>query len=398
MAMHASAKSSRPLPNTLHITTVDLTAWCFLRSWFRCLTAHGYPVVLATTVSKFRTDLEASGAKVVHLPIARKISLLQDLRSLIKLIKLIRQLRPDIVHTHTSKAGFLGRLAATLCHVPLVIHTVHELPQNSTHSPWLIRFYQELERFASRCLCHHLVTVSQPNYEQITSLGIATPERLTLIREGLEQSKYEPYHRGEAPGQRTAAEIRHEFNIPDEGVFICSVGRLEEAKGHGDLLQAFAQVVDKHPEARLVIVGQGRLQQELQRKLEGLHLQGKAILAGWRDDMMDILAACDIYALASHYEGLGIATMEAMALERPVVCTGVGGVVDVVIDGVTGHLVPAHQPQAMAEKLLDLLDHPERAQAFAKAAYRRVQDELRDDKANAQMLALYRELYESRLR
>lgn len=384
-----------PLPTTMHITTVDLTAWCFLRSWFRCLREQGYPVILATTVSKFRPDLEASGAEVIHLPISRKISPWQDLKSLVQLIRLIRQRHPDIVHTHTSKAGFIGRLAATLCRVPLVIHTVHELPQNSTHKPWLIRFYQELERFASRYLCHHLVTVSQPNYEQITSLGIASPERLTLIREGLEQRKYEPYHRGEAPGQRSAAEIRHEFAIPDEGVFICSVGRLEEAKGHADLLQAFAQVVQRHPEARLVIVGQGRLQEQLQRQLEELGLQGKAILAGWRDDMMDILAACDIYALASHYEGLGIATMEAMALERPVVCTGVGGVVDVVIDGVTGHLVPAHQPQALAEKLLDLLDHPERAQAFAQAGYRRVQDELRDDKANAQMLALYRELYAS---
>lgn len=379
-------------PLTLHITTVDLTPWCFLRSWFRCLREHGYPVVLACTVTKFRADLEASGAEVIDIPIARRISPLQDFISLLKLIRLIRRLRPQLVHTHTSKAGFIGRLAARLCGVPHIVHTVHELPQNAAHSPWLIKFYQCLEKFAAQYLCDHLITVSQPNYRQITSLGIASPEKLTLIREGLDHSKYEPYHRQSAPGQRSAAEIRAEFAVPDGAPLICSVGRLEEAKGHSDLLRAFQQVSAILPQARLVIVGGGRLQEQLQKEILELGLQGHAVLAGWRDDMLDILAACDLYALASHYEGLGIATMEAMALERPVVCTGVGGVLDVVSDGVTGHLVPAHHPQAFAEKMLDLLNNPDKARQFAKAGYRRVQEEFHDDTANKATLALYREI------
>ncbi|MDO5295842.1 MAG: glycosyltransferase family 4 protein [bacterium] len=379
-------------PLTLHITTVDLTPWCFLRSWFRCLREHGYPVVLACTVTKFRADLEASGAEVIDIPIARRISPLQDFISLLKLIRLIRRLRPQLVHTHTSKAGFIGRLAARLCGVPHIVHTVHELPQNAAHSPWLIKFYQYLEKFAAQYLCDHLITVSQPNYQQITSLGIASPEKLTLIREGLDHSKYEPYHRQNAPGQRSAAEIRAEFAVPDGAPLICSVGRLEEAKGHSDLLRAFQQVSAILPQARLVIVGGGHLQGQLQKELLELGLQGHAVLAGWRDDMLDILAACDLYALASHYEGLGIATMEAMALERPVVCTGVGGVLDVVIDGVTGHLAPAHNPRAFAEKMLDLLNNPDKARQFAEAGYRRVQEEFHDDTANKATLALYREI------
>ncbi|MBQ7568377.1 glycosyltransferase family 4 protein [bacterium] len=377
---------------TLHITTVDLTAWCFLRSWFRCLRQNGYKVTLACTVSKFRDDLEASGAEVIDIPIARRISPLQDLISLFKLIGLIRRLRPQLVHTHTSKAGFIGRLAARLCGVPHIVHTIHELPQNSTHNPWLIKFYQQLELFASRFLCDQLITVSQPNYEQITSLGIATPDRLALIREGLDHTKYEPYHSHCAPGQRSVSEIRAEFSVPEGAPFICSVGRLEEAKGHSDLLQAFSIVAEAMPQARLVIVGGGRLQARLQSELEALGLQGKAILAGWRDDMLDILASCDLYVLASHYEGLGIATMEAMALERPVVCTGVGGVIDVVADGTTGHLAPPHNPQAFAEKMLDLLQNPEKASSFARAGYRRVQEQFHDETANKAMLALYREI------
>ncbi len=379
----------------MHITTVDLTPWCFLRSWFRCLKEHGYPVVLACTVTKFRADLEDAGAEVIDIPISRRISPLQDCISLLKLMRLIGRLRPQLVHTHTSKAGFLGRLAARLCGVPHIIHTIHELPQNAAHSQWQIKFYQYLEYFAAKYLCDHLITVSQPNYEQITGLGIATPEKLTLIREGLEHSKYEPYHRHSAPNQRSVAEIRTEFGVPEGAPLICSVGRLEEAKGHGDLLRAFKQVSAAFPDARLVIVGGGRLQEQLQKELDALDLQGKAVLAGWRDDMLDILAACDLYALASHYEGLGIATMEAMALERPVVCTGVGGVLDVVVDGVTGHLAPAHNPQVFAEKMLDLLRNPDKAQQFARAGYQRVQEQFCDEVANKATLALYREILHS---
>ena len=195
-----------------------------------------------------------------------------------------------------------------------------------------------------------------------------------------------------APGQRSAEDIRREFQVPEDAPLIVSVGRLEEAKGHGDLLRAFSIVSEKHPQARLVIVGQGVLQERLQNELNALGLQGKAVLAGWRGDMLDILAACDIYALASHYEGLGIATMEAMALEKPVVCTGVGGVLDVVVDGQTGHLAPPHQPEQFAAKLLDLLDNPQRARDFAAAGYKRVQEQFHDDKANRAMLALYREI------
>ena len=383
------------LPLTLHITTVDLTPWCFLRSWFRCLKQHGYPVVLACTVTKFRADLEDSGAEVIDLPISRRIDPIQDFISLLKLMRLIRRLRPQLVHTHTSKAGFLGRLAARLCGVPHIVHTIHELPQNAAHSPRQIKFYQYLEKFAARFLCDHLITVSQPNYEQITRLDIAPPEKLTLIREGLDHSKYEPYHRHSAPGQRSTSEIRAEFAVPDGAPLICSVGRLEEAKGHGDLLRAFRQVSAVLPQARLVIVGGGILQKRLQNELETLGLQGKAVLAGWRDDMLDILAACDLYVLASHYEGLGIATMEAMALERPVVCTGVGGVTDVVADGVTGHLAPAHNPQAFADKMLDLLQNPDKARQFARAGYRRVQEQFHDEAANQATLALYREIMHS---
>ena len=127
---------SQPL-KALYVTTIDLTPYCFMRSWFETLTRRGAQVTLACTVERFRDELEATGAQVLHLPISRRLSPLEDLASLLDLVYLMRRVRPDVVHTATSKAGFLGRLAARLTGVPLVIHTIYELPENSTSSPWL---------------------------------------------------------------------------------------------------------------------------------------------------------------------------------------------------------------------------------------------------------------------
>lgn len=370
---------SKPL-KTLHITTVDLTAWCFLRSWFRALRANDAEVTLACTVDRFRDDLEATGATVLHLPIARQISPLKDLASFLDLVYLIQRIAPDVVHTHTSKAGFLGRIAARLCGVPLVLHTIHELPENSTKSRLKKAIYWALEWFAAR-FAHHMVTVSEANYRQILGEHICGKRKLTLVREGLDLDLYKTTV---APSA-----IRSEFGIPTSATLIGSVGRLESAKGHADLIKAFQLVLAKRPDAYLVIVGHGQLREELELLIKQLDLEQRVILTGWREDMLNILGAFDYYALASHYEGLGIATMEAMAMRKPIVCTGVGGVVDVMVDGETGFLVPPHAPRAMADKLLELIDHPELAQRMSAAARKRVETTFQDKVTNEKLLAVY---------
>ena len=121
------------------------------------------------------------------------------------------------------------------------------------------------------------------------------------------------------------------------------------------------------------------------------------MLAGWREDMLDIMGAADVFALASLYEGLGIATMEAMAMSRPVVCSGVGGVTDVVVDGETGFLTPAHAPEIMAEKICTLLGDKEKAASFAQAARHRVETVFREDKLTQDIIDLYMKLAEGRI-
>lgn len=373
---------SRPL-KTLHLTTVDLTAYCFLRSWFRTLSQRGAEVTLACTVGKFRDEIAASGAEVLHLPIERRVRPLQDLASFLDLLYLIRRIQPDVVHTHTSKAGFLGRLAARIAGVPLIVHTIHELPENAAKSTLQKGVYWFLEFVAARW-AHHLVTVSEPNQKQILSEFLCGAKKLTLIREGLDLAGYVP--------QRTAAQVRQDLGIPADAPLVGCVARLEPAKGYEDLLEAFRQVLAQEPEARLVIVGEGYQRQDLAALTARLGLETRVLFTGWRDDMIDLLAAFDVFALASHYEGLGIAILEAMALRRPVVCTAVGGVLDVVQDGETGYLVPSREPAAMASRLVELLRDPERRAAFGEAGRKRVEEHFRDEDANRKMLGLYQNL------
>ncbi len=377
---------SQPL-QALYLTTIDLTPYCFMRSWFSTLTRRGAQVTLACTVERFRDDLEATGAQVLHLPIARRLDPLADLASLLDLVYLMRRLRPDVVHTATSKAGFLGRLAARLTGVPLVIHTIYELPENSTTSPWLRALYRALEFVAARW-ADHLVTISEPNRRQILARRICRADRLTLIPEGLDLDRYR--------AERPRPEVRSALGIPQDAPWVVSVGRLEPAKGHADLLQAFRQVVDRLPQARLAIVGRGELESDLRALCATLGLQERVQFLGFRQDLLDLLGACDVFALASLYEGQGVATMEAMAMSRPTVCTGVGGVTDVVVEGETGFMVPARDPDHLARRLLELLGDPEKAQRMGLAGRRRAEEHFRVEDTNRKLLCLYQNLLNRR--
>lgn len=377
----------KPL-KVLCITTIDLSAWCFLRSWFRTLRSHGAEVTLACTVERFRDDLEQTGATVLHLPISRRIEPLKDLASFLDLVYLIRRLKPDVVHSGTSKAGFVGRLAARLCGVPVVLHTIWELPENSVNNRFLKKVYWLLE-YAAAKFSHHLITISKPNYQQIIAEHICRPEKLSLIAEGLDLSR--------CVVKRSANEVRAEFALAPEAVLIGTVGRLEAAKGHGDLLEAFALVRQQCNQAYLMVVGHGELRTWLENKANQLGISQYTIFTGWREDLYDLMNAFDVYTLASHYEGQGVATMEAMVLGRPVVCTGVGGVLDIVTDGHTGLLVPPHRPDLLAKRLLEIINSPEKAAQMCQQARQHIESNYSDEVINQKRLDLYNQLTGGRL-
>jgi glycosyltransferase involved in cell wall biosynthesis len=366
--------------NTVHITTIDWTAWCFLRSWFACLREQGHRVTLVTTVGEFGPRLRAEGVEVVSVPIPRGLEPGRDMAALWALRSTLRELAPDIVHTHTSKAGFLGRLGARLAGVPRVVHTMHEPPHNAARHPLVKAAYIQLERLAARW-ADHVVTVSYANQREIAARRLVPAHKLSVIREGLDLQAY--------PRRAEAREGLRRLGIADDVPVVGAVGRLEPAKGHIHLLRALVEVRARIPQARCVIVGGGYLREELERRVVELGLQEAVILTGFREDMLELMQGFDVFALPSLWEGLGIVLLEAMAYERPLVASAVGGVVDVVVPDETGLLVPAAQPAALARALLELLEDPARAARLGQAGYQRLAHEFVDAEANRRMLELY---------
>ncbi len=374
---------------SLQITTIDLTAYCFLRTWFKYLADKGFDVTLATTAGEFVEDIEKTGAKVMNIPIARNINPISDLISLIKLYQFIKKEKFHSVQTYTTKAGFVGRLAARLAGVPVIIHNILELPQNSAKNPFLKFLYKKMEQIAAKW-ADFIITTTNPNRNQILENNIVPPEKLAAIPEGIELKNYETV-------KVNTFQKRKELGIPDDAVFVGTVARLEEAKGHRYLLEAIKMIVEKRKDLYFVMVGKGHLQKELEKKTCELGIQDNVKFLGFRDDMLEILQSIDLFVLPSLWEGQGVVLMEAMCYKKPVIACEVGGVVDVVKDGENGLLVPPRNPEKLEEAILRILDMPEKMKEMGEAGYRRIAVKFRDSEMNDRRFEVYGKLYREKL-
>lgn len=357
--------------NTLHVTTVDLTAYCFLRPWFRHLRAQGDRVTLACHLQRFRPELETCTDELINIAIPRSIQPREDLRALAQLVSSMKRVRPELVHTHTSKAGFLGRLAARLAGVPLVVHTIHELPQNAARSARAKWVYRQLERLAARW-CDHLVTVSEVNRQQILAERICPPDKLTLVREGLEWDLY---------ANATPRDWKSELGLSADTFLWGMAARLEPAKGHSDLLEAVRLLPPNH---HLLLIGTGQLEADLRRSAPA-----NVHFAGWVDDLPAALAGLDAFVLSSHYEGLGIVLLEALALQKPTVSTRVGGTQDILEHERNGLFAEPHNPQDLALQMRRMAAETKAAARWAAAGKEKVQRLFRSEVANRDMERLY---------
>lgn len=292
-------------------------------------------------------ELESLGVRVVPLH-AR--SLLDPLRAA-RLVRFLRRGRFDVLFTHLRPANILGAVAGKIAGVPTIttLHSVSTRPARGALATWALRR-------ATTCTVAVGQAIAEAHREK---LGNA---RCVVIPNPVGQIP--PL----SPAERLAT--RHELVGGDRPLLV-SIGRLVPEKGYPDLLAAFTELRRTHPQAALVIAGAGPLEEQLRTHIDGLSLQGHAHLIGLCRDVPHLLAAADIYVGASHSEGLPLSLLEAMAAGLPVVTTDVGDIGAVVVDG-TGHLVPPHDPEALAAALKVLLEDPERARAMGAAARRHV--------------------------
>jgi glycosyltransferase involved in cell wall biosynthesis len=276
----------------------------------------------------------------------------------------LRTLAPFIVHTHSSKAGFLGRLAAHACAVPRIIHTPHVFPFQWTTG--LKRsFYLSLERFAAG-RCHSIVCVGKGQREDAVQRGGAPPEKLILIRNGVALPA------PTTPGQR--ASLRVGLELPADVPTVGMVARLAPQKGVFTFLEAAARVQRQLPQAVFVLIGDGPLAAQVHARAAELHLGPPRFrLAGHLENAEKYYPAFDLLALTSHYEGLPYVLLEGMACGVPVVATDVLGSREVVIDGNSGLLTRPGDPADLAEKIISVLYSTTLRQTLAAGGRARVE-------------------------
>jgi glycosyltransferase involved in cell wall biosynthesis len=292
--------------------------------------------------------------------LGREVSFRNDLLAVGRLYQLIRRERPQIVHTHMAKAGTAGRLAARLAGVPIVLHKYHGHVLHSYFSPRKTEVFLTIERFLAR-LTDRLIAVGEGQRRELIGYRLAPRDKIVSVPLGLE---IEAMLEAEAERGR----LRTELGLNGSEKLVGIVARLVPIKAHEIFLQAAAQIRRSVPEVRFVVVGDGERRAELETLAGSLGLADRTIFLGWRRDMRAIYADLDVVVLTSLNEGSPVAVIEAMAAARPVVATDVGGVSEVVQGGRSGLLVPARNPQAVAEAVTSLLRDPVLAEQLGRVA------------------------------
>jgi glycosyltransferase involved in cell wall biosynthesis len=327
------------------------------------------------------------GIRTIVVPEMRRvIHPSRDSVSLARLLQIIRHLRPDVVHTHSSKAGILGRLAAKMARVPVVIHTIHGLPFHPFQGAAANALCIGAERLAARW-SDRLVCVADAMARQALAAGVGTPEQYLTIYSGIE---VEPFLRAE----QYRRQVRNQFGFSDEDVVIGKVARLFNLKGHEYVIAAAPQIVRRCGRAKFLFVGDGTLRDQLVRQAERLGVADRIVFAGLVDSsrIPAMISAMDVVVHASLREGLARVLVQALLAARPVVSYDVDGAPEVIIGGVTGRLVPPRSVTELADALADLIEHPDKAAQMAQEGRRRFTQPFRAETMVTRLEHLYRQL------
>ena len=354
---------------------------------------RGYETRLVVGLEEARegdlVDLAIEKGVPIHrlAALGREIRPLSDLRAFWALFRLMRRFRPAVVHTHSAKAGLLGRLAARLSGVPVVVHTFHGHVLRGYFGPLESALFKHLEKALGR-RTHVLLAVSEAVKQDLVALGVARAEKIRVIPLGLELERLS----GELP----RGGLRREAGFPDGAPLVGAVGRLVPVKDLGTFLAAAVLVRKSLPEVRFAIVGDGEARTSLQEEAARLGLSGVAFFHGWRRDMAAVFGDLDVVVNSSRNEGTPVALIEALAAGLPVVATRVGGTPDLLGDGARGLLVPAGDPAALAAAVLATLREPEAARRRAREGRRYVLGAHSAARLIGDVDGLYRELLAAR--
>ncbi len=296
-------------------------------------------------------EAKRNDVRILTLPeLVRRIHPINDFKALLRLIKIFREERPHIVHTHTSKAGILGRWAAHLAGAPVIIHTPHGHVFWGYFGKGITAIYIFLERVTAY-ITDKIITLTEQEKKDHLKYGIAPENKFAVIHSGVDLSKF-----SDVPVD--TAEMKDQLGIPP-GVFVVgTVGRLTPVKGHQCLIEAAKKALAAQPGMVFIFLGDGELMNELKTQATASGINDKIRFLGWRPDVAEIMSTFDVFVLPSLNEGMGKVLVEAMAMGKPVIASCIGGIPDLVTNDENGLLFAPADTEAIAKSIEILYRYP----------------------------------------
>ncbi|MFN7290484.1 MAG: glycosyltransferase family 4 protein [Pirellula sp.] len=376
----------------MHIITRMIIGGAQENTLYNCvdlIEQHGDEVLLVTGPSLGAEGNLLNQSDQVSLEVEtvgsliRSINPLQDSKALSELKKIIRRWQPDVVHTHSAKAGLLGRAAGWSLRVPCVVHTVHGAPFHPFQNPLSRRFFTWCERWAAK-RCHHMISVADAMTDLMVSAGVAKAEKFTTISSGMEVTPF-------AESAIHRDRMRRQLGFSEQDIVFGKIARLFHLKGHEYVVSAAFETVRSVPQAKFLFVGDGLLMDSIKAKIRGTELEGRFVFTGLvpPSEIPAHISAMDVLVHASLREGLARALPQSLIAGKPAISFDVDGAREVVINGATGCLVPAKDVDGLARAMIELGTNSEMRRQYGAEGAKRFTDQFRHETMTKRIREVY---------
>ena len=353
-----------------YITSVDITLRFILFNHMKFLKKEGYDMYAVCSPGKLLKDVKAEGIKVKIIVFKRKFSPISDIIAFLKLYFYFRKEKFDIVHTHTLKPEFLGQIAAKLAGVPIIFNSLHGFDFADDASQIKKKIFILIEKIATQC-SSLAFSVSKKIVNEAVNEKICKEEQIKYLGDGIDLFRFNPYKFS----KEFIIEKKKQLGIDPNKKVIGIVARLVAEKGYLDLFKAFKIVLAKYPETVLLVVGQEEPEKRDNvdpKVVKDYQIENNVLFLGERKDVEELYPLMDIFVLPTHREGLGVALLEASAMQIPIIATNTGGCPEAVDDGKTGILIPVRNVKKLTEAIFYLFNNPEKAEKMGQNAREKI--------------------------
>lgn len=362
------------MPRLLRITTVPMSLHLLLQGQFRFMREQGFDVVTMSSQGREIEDVVRDGTRHIVIPLTRKITPLQDLKCLWLMVREIRQLKPDIVHTHTPKAGLIGMMAARICNVPVRLHTVAGLPlmEASGITRWVLQLAEQITY-----ACAHRIYPNSVGLKLFIEQRFPMrEEKVKIIGKGSSNGIDTVYFDRSNDLEERAVGVRAKCKIASADFVFSFVGRIVKDKGIVELIKAFKEVSDDlaklHPKKKVFLLLVGPIEHDLdplpQQIYDFAMEDERVIFAGFQADIRPWIMASDVFVFPSYREGFPNVVMQASLLKVPCIVSDINGCNEIVRDGITGIIVPPKKVDALVKSMKELILDDARRKGYGVAA------------------------------